>query len=202
MITLYTWLPTPPKVVLAGHIPPDIGHSAVNVAHSDGSQTYISFWPEMDGVIGHLTHPVKPRTVRNPTSYEIESNRNQPYMQRKADFVDSIDSLEEWRIAAGWFSIEDLPYDLTRWNCSNVTRLLILTSMDPSQLGAVLKKSDFRLEDLEAARPTELLRATVMEVAASKLFNSKPDDVRRLVIALHTVNELQKAGQNAAHSPE
>ncbi|BDI29459.1 hypothetical protein CCAX7_15100 [Capsulimonas corticalis] len=188
MITLYTWLPTPVTVVLEAHIPPDIGHSALDITHEDGSSTYVSFWPEVDGLIGRLTYPVKPRTIRNPVSYEIESDRTQPYMQRKADFEDTVVGLDKLRIAAGWQSVQDLPYDLKRWNCSNVVRLLILTSMDPGQLGLVLKASDFKLEDMEGGRSIDLLRATLLEVAASNLFDCKPNDVRRLAKALAAVN--------------
>ncbi|HEY3330423.1 MAG TPA: hypothetical protein VGK19_10410 [Capsulimonadaceae bacterium] len=188
MITLYTWLPTAPSAVIEHGIPPDIGHSSLFVEHDDGAETYISFWPEMEGLVGRLTYSFKPRTIRNAVSLEQESDPNGPYMQRPPDFSDSADGLDEDRMVAAWQSMLDLPYDLKRWNCSNVTRLLLLIAIDPRQLGPVLKASEFNIESLQAENPEGFFPAVMLEFAAMALFDCNPSDVRRLVKVLRHVN--------------
>src|SRR3954464_8583811 len=93
MVTLYTWVPKPVEALQAGAVP-DLGHCAIQAG-----ETYASFWPEVDSLIGQVTSALAPREARNPTSYAAEMAEDEPYMRRPADHAEVFDGLNETAVA-------------------------------------------------------------------------------------------------------
>ena len=184
MITLHTWLPAPPEAVIDGQVGPDIGHSSIEIKAEDGKETYISYWPETETLLGRLLQPLKPRKQRHPSSYEEESSLEAGYMQRESDFSEEVPAVEISRLAVGWESIKETPYDLPKWNCSTVTRFLIITSMDPTFYGRIVSGSDYKEEELASGVTIENIGDVIRAFAASHLTDCCPEDVQRLVRAI------------------
>lgn len=112
--TLYTWVPDPEKPGAGGFPPADLGHSALQAG-----DLYVSYWPELDHWVSRLVHTLHPRTVRNPSSLEEESDPSGPYMRRPPELVDRIEGLSLDRMRAEWETVCESPYDVNHRNCSH-----------------------------------------------------------------------------------
>jgi hypothetical protein len=74
MVRLYIWKPTKASEVLGEGLMPDFGHAAMEVVdEATGRATYMSFWPELESLVGVATRPWKRREKRNPSTYEEAS---------------------------------------------------------------------------------------------------------------------------------
>lgn len=196
MTTLYTWVPTPPPVLIADRIVPDVGHSALEITDGGGRQVaYVSFWPERESLIGELTRRVKPRKTRHPSCYAEESDPAAGFMQRPAEFMDRIaPGLDEERMAAAWQAIVESQYDFLHWNCSNVTRFLITRAMAPADYDAIQEAATLTGDDLRHISGPDGLREIFRYLATSRFIDCRPDDVRRLVHAFNARKAAIAAG--------
>lgn len=190
MIILYTWAPVSPVTLLQPGVSPDIGHSAIEVrggsAASEDSSVYMSFWPELESLIGVVTQLWKPRTVRNPASYAQEIDPDDGYMQRLADNVTELDGLDEEKMRHLWERFGESKYDFLKWNCSSVCRLLLLSATPPHLREAMRAAMACSLEDVaqlwgagEMADVAERLRY----LSTSAFIDCRPDDLKRAAAA-------------------
>ena len=163
-------------------VAPDIGHSALEVTDESGSlHVYASFWPERDSLIGRVTQLWKHRQARNPASYAQDIDPHHGYMQREADHVDEIYSLDEATIIQLWDNLKSSEYDFLKWNCASVCKMIILGSApsrdDSAQEFAVSVSELARLHD-----PEELL-AALKTLSVSPFAISHPEELRHLAEA-------------------
>jgi hypothetical protein len=183
MVILHTWLPATPQSVLAG-VRPDAGHSSLEVINDEGNLvSYISFWPEPESLIGHMTQILKPRAQRHPATYATECDVNNGYMQRPADHSDELYGLDEAVMVDLWTAIRDTNYDLMHWNCSNICKLLILSAIDPSYHKKLETAAVCSSEDLAKIASTEDFLEKLRYLATSPFIDCRPDDVRRMMEA-------------------
>lgn len=182
MTILYTWIPKPVEAVEAGALP-DLGHSALQV-----DDTYVSFWPEVDSVVGQVTSALKPRPYRNPRTYREESDPHAPFLQRAADYVDEISGAAAPPMLAAWKELHDAPYDFRTRNCSHVVRSVLragLTAATCEQLDRLQSQG----EPKDAAgNPLEEVCRAIREVLAAPITGCTPEEVRA------EVQELQREG--------
>jgi len=67
VVHLYIWKPTTLADVVDAYIMPDLGHASLEVVDErTGDATYISYWPEIESLVGEVTQIFKHRTHRNP----------------------------------------------------------------------------------------------------------------------------------------
>ena len=188
MVNLYVWDPPALSEVLDRRILPDFGHAAIEVVNDEGQPLiYASFWPEIESLVGQALQPFKPREVRNPISYEAESDPDGGYMQRHADYLEPLEGLEESRILRDWAELQDARYDLTSWNCSNVCKLLILRAMSPDRAGVLGEKLAVVVEDLQQLQTQMEMFHAMRHLATSSFIDCRPEDVLCLV---RTYNDL------------
>lgn len=188
MVTLYTWFPSSPRVVFNHRTPPDFGHSTLQVIDESGKETYVSFWPELDSLYEKVSHLVHHRPLRYPPTYALEIDPDSAYMRREAERSDRLEGLSEERIVAGWRMLLGSHYDVRHWNCSNITRFLILYSMDPGyflDLQEAAKLSRDAMTDISNLGDV----AVLMETLATRGFiDSVPEDT---VALAETYNALR-----------
>ncbi|BDI29575.1 hypothetical protein CCAX7_16260 [Capsulimonas corticalis] len=181
MVKLYTWSPTTPATVLEHTVAPDVGHSALEVIGADGAtRAYASFWPERDSLIGRITGIWKHRPTRYPDSYATEIDPAGAYMQREAEYVDVFEGLEEDTIVHLWAKLKKTEYDFLKWNCSNVCKLLLLSSVHPGVRPTLEQALQTSPEDLKHAAGAGDLLATLAHLSASSFIECSPVDLRRL----------------------
>ncbi len=187
MVTLYTWFPSSPRLVFMHRMPPDFGHSTLQVIDENGQETYVSFWPELDSLYEKVTHPVHPRPQRYPSKYAMEIDPELSYMRREAERSDRLEGLSEERIIGGWQMLRHSRYDVKHWNCSNITRFLILHAMDPAyflDLQEAAKLSRDSMTDISNLGDV----AALMEALATRGFiDSVPEDTVALAEAYNAV---------------
>lgn len=181
MIKLHTWLPLMPNAIFEG-LRPDAGHSSMEIITDSGAQlAYVSYWPEQESFLGEITQLMKPRPRRHPSTYSQEIDPTIGYMQRPSDYVDDVMGLDEEAMTELWSAIEDTKYDLRHWNCSNVSRALILCSFDTVHQKQLLDASGCSpKENAKIAQikdPLEKLRY----LATSQFVDCCPEDVRRML---------------------
>jgi hypothetical protein len=183
MVTLYTWIPLPPHEAVPRSVLADFGHSVMEVMQDGETRAYVSFWPEKESLVGELTHRWKPRATRHPTSYTQESDPNGAFMQRPAEIRDEIDGLNEATIIEGWQTLQESPYDFLRWNCSNMTRFLLVRAIAPDVFAAIRDAAKLSPKDMEHIQGIGDLREKIRYFATAPLLTCRPDDVHRLVQA-------------------
>ncbi len=186
MVTVYTWLPTPPSTVLKERLMPDLGHSSLLVHDDSGAEEdiYCSFWPDMDSTIRRVISLWKNRTLRYPRNYAEESDPEAGFMQRPADHIVHLEGLREDRIRRGWAQFKDSEFDVISWNCSNVSECLLIAAMDRDRYNAIQNVVDCKLDDLDKARmDSDEMRSVLQYLAESKLIGCHPEDVHRLAAA-------------------
>lgn len=184
MVNLYVWDPPGLSEILDLRILPDLGHAALEVVDTEGQPlVYVSFWPEMESVVGQALQPFKKRQVRNPEQYDLEADTDGGYMQRHADYLETIIGLDEARIQRDWTELRDAKYDLTSWNCSNVCKLLLLRAMPPEIAREVGEKTAVQVEDLQNLQGEVEMFHALRYLATSSFVDCRPEDVLRLVRA-------------------
>jgi hypothetical protein len=185
MITLHTWLPPPPESVIDGQVGPDMGHSSLEIRDDSGNERYVSYWPETDTLLGRLLHPLKPRKQRNPETYEEEASPEAGFMQRESDSSEPVEGVDAERMYTAWCGLKDTPYDLPKWNCSTLTRFLIITSMNPELYGSIVSGSEYKEEELASGATIQNVGDAIRAFAASHLVDCCPEDVQKLVQAIN-----------------
>ena len=191
MVTLHSWFPPTPFDLIKLVLPPDFGHSTLQVVDDESNETYVSFWPEPATLAGEFAHHFRVPAERFPSTYTVEIDPAGHYMRRPSDENDQIEGLDTARIASAWKFLAQAHYDLQHWNCANVTKFLILYAMD--------EKYFFHLEDaarLTAADMREIsnfqqVRAIVRYLATRNVIDTRPDDVVHLV---QVYNRLRTEG--------
>jgi hypothetical protein len=184
MVNLYVWDPPGLSEILDLRILPDLGHAALEVVDAEGkSLVYVSFWPEMESIVGQAIQPFKKRQARNPESYDVEADPDGGYMQRHADYLEPILGLEEGRILRDWAELGDAKYDLTSWNCSNVCKLLLLRAMPPEDARLMGDKLAMVVEDLKELDDQVEMAHALRYLATSSFVDCRPEDVLCLVRA-------------------
>jgi hypothetical protein len=192
MIKLCTWFPSTPLEVIETLLPPDLGHSALIVADENGGETYISYWPEPDTLVGMITHHFIPPPSRDPQSYDEEIDRDGHYMCRPAEQFDEIEGLDERRIVAGWQTLKDSHYDIRHWNCSDVTRFLILHAMDTKYFEEIQDAAKLALADLTEIRDFKQVRAIAEYLGTREFIDTRPSDVVYIVSVYRRLREIEQ----------
>lgn len=167
MVILHTWGPDP-TAPLKGHSP-DLGHSALQIG-----ETYASFWPQNDSLVGTLVSLIKRRTARQPVTYAEEIEPEKGFMQRPSDFRDRLMELNEAAMLARWKELERSEWDANSYNCSHVARDLLAVGLSPalgSQLEALSEKHEH--VPLTNCTPLGLHNAIVELLAATPRYPSK-----------------------------
>jgi hypothetical protein len=183
MVILHTWLPTTPRSVLEG-IRPDAGHSSLEIINDEANLvSYISYWPEPESLIGHMTELLKPRPHRHPETYALECDPSVGYMQRPSDHSDELHGLDEDIMIELWTAIRDTKYDLMHWNCSNISKLLILSAIDPTYHKNLETAAYCSPEDLQKISGPDDLFDKITYLATSPFIDCRPEDVRRMIEA-------------------
>jgi len=183
VVKLHTWLPLDPALIFEG-FRPDAGHSSMEVISDDGTLIgYVSYWPEQGSLIGQVTQMLKPRPQRYPGTYQQEIDPEIGYMQRESDYEDSVYGLDDDTIIQLWTSMEDTSYDLLHWNCSNICKLLILSSMPEKDREVLDESVGCTPQDLLTFSGSVDLFERLRYLATSPFIDCRPDDVRRLVDA-------------------
>jgi hypothetical protein len=193
MVTVYTWLPTPPLNVITERLMPDLGHSSLLVHDDTGikEDIYCSFWPEMESPIRNFIRFWKNDQIRLPNNYEEESDPAAGFMQRPADSIVPVRGLQEERIRRGWEHIKHMPYDLTTWNCSNVSQYLLVAAMEQDRYDRIQHAVECTLADLERSQmDSDEIGSVLRYLATSKLIACRPEDVHRLAVAYDTTFSL------------
>jgi hypothetical protein len=181
MVKLYTWSPTTPATILEHTMAPDVGHSSLEVIGEDGkTRAYASFWPERDSLLGKITGIWKPRPSRYPDSYATETNPEGAYMQREAEYEDTFEGLDEDSIVRMWDKLKKTEYHFLKWNCSNVCKLLLLSSVNPGVRPTLEQALQTSPEDFKHAEGAGDLLATLAHLSASSFIECSPPDLRKL----------------------
>lgn len=165
---------------------PDMGHSSLLVHDDSGAleEVYISFWPEMESVLRRVINLWKNRTIRYPASYAEESNSEAGFMQRPADFIVPLDGLREDRIRRGWELLKNSDFDVTSWNCANVSQCLLIAAMERECDEGIQDAVECKLADLETSQmDSDEMGGVLRYLAGSTLIGCCPEDVYRLVLA-------------------
>jgi hypothetical protein len=186
MVTLYTWIPLMPHEAVPRSVLADFGHSVMEVTRDGETRAYVSFWPEKESLVGELTYRWKPRSTRHPTNYAEESDLHGAFMQRPAEYHDEITGLDEESIIEARQTIQNSAYDVRRWNCSNVTRFLLVRAMAPDAFVAIRDAAKLSPKQLQQIQGVGDLREKIRFFATASLLTCRPDDVRRLVQAYKT----------------
>ncbi len=200
VVQLYIWRPTSILTIVEQGILPDLGHAALEVVGTEEPLCYVSFWPEMDSPVGQMTNLLKPRLDRNPISYAQECDPTDGYMQRPADFVESVVGLNEEKIIRGWQRLQNVKYDFLHWNCSNVVKFLTIRGMsreDQERLREYVGCSDRNLEDVneeatdftDTNESLEVLTERLRRLALTDFIRCIPEDLLELVQALRASRE-------------
>lgn len=171
-VALHTWIPEGPGDDAREGPPGDLGHSALQVG-----DLYVSFWPDMDSLVGHIIGFFHKRDDRNPATYVIECDPNGPYMRRPADFTDTIFDFEEEPMRRRWEELRSEPYEFGTRNCSHVC-LEVLRAGLPPQQRAELSPDNVTLDDAEDSWAAARL------VLAAPLTDCIPESLRALALKL------------------
>ncbi len=192
MVTLYTWLPSTPLEMIAMRRLPDLGHSSLQVIVSDGHETYISYWPELTGIIGMVTHHFHPPKQRDPSTIAEEIKADGDYMGRPPEERTEIEGLDETRIIKGWEVLRDSHYDLQHWNCSDVTRFLILHAMAAKYHAEIAESSQISLETLSEISNFQEVREVGEYLATRYFIDTRPGDVVLLANAYTRLRYIEQ----------
>jgi hypothetical protein len=179
MVTLYTWVPKPVEALQAGSAP-DLGHTALQAG-----DTYASFWPELDSLIGRVTSALCPREVRSPNSYAEETAPEQPYMSRPADHSEIFDGFNEAAMARRWGEVAEDAYDFAKRNCSHVGLELIQAGL-AAEAAEQLQETDCLKEQLAKSGDGLLEDAfrVARHVLAKPIFDFTPETLRMAMLNL------------------
>lgn len=173
---LFTWIPNPN----VGEGPPtDLGHSSLQIGG-----LYVSFWPEMDSLIGVLIQPGHPRGQRNPRSYLDECDPDGPFMRRPPEFVDRLEGLSFERMRARWNELADSPYDPRTANCSHLALEVIRAGVPPVVAA--------ELDPGSAPEPAaEDVWARIRSLLAAPFTDCTPEKLRALVLQVLEAENLK-----------
>jgi hypothetical protein len=177
---LYTWFPSTPLEVITLGLFPDLGHSTLQAIDSNRLETYVSFWPDPATLVGTVTHHFQPPPTRFPPSYATEIEPTGHYMQRPSEESDIIEGLDESRIVTGWRKLQDAHYDIRHWNCSDVTKFLILHAMEERYFEFMQVAARLTAADMSEISSFQQVRAIVHYLATRKYMDSRPSDVAHI----------------------
>lgn len=171
--------------MLREKVAPDLGHVSMEVVEDTTGlvSAYVSYWPETDSLIGVTTHAVKPRQNRNPASYAQDSNPDDGYMQRPADFTITLHGLDEKKITTEWSYLYDSPYDFRHWNCSGMVKSLLLRAMSSDGYARVAPVADCDNDTLADVTDGADLLSRLRKMLISSVVECRPDDVLRVAAA-------------------
>jgi len=196
VVHLYTWKPTTLSDVVDAHIMPDLGHASLEVVDErTGDATYISYWPEIESVVGEVTQIFKHRTHRNPDSYALESDPEGAYMQRPAEAHTTLHDLDEARLLSDWQSLQDSTFDVLRWNCSSLCKYLLLAAMSKEDYTRIAPLTHCSDEDTQNVTGGSVLLERVGRLSLSKFVDCTPDDIHRLALAYNGKLDMGAATQ-------
>jgi hypothetical protein len=182
--------------VVDAHIMPDLGHASLEVVDErTGDATYISYWPEIESLIGEVTQVFKHRKHRNPASYAQESDPNDAYLQRPDDDHETLRGLDEARIVNDWQSLQDSKYDMLRWNCSSLVKYLLLAAMSKPDYTRIAPLTHCSDEDTENVTGSEALLERVGQLSLSKFVDCTPEDMYRIGLAYNGKIDIGPAVQ-------
>ena len=180
MVTLYTWFPSTPVEVITLGLLPDLGHSTLQVVDESGSETYVSFWPDPSTLVGTFTHHFHSPPTRFPPTYADEIDPAGRYMRRPSEESDIIEGLDEKRIVTGWKALSDSHYDIRHWNCSDVTKFLILHAMDERYYEFLEVAARLTVTDMTKISSFQQVRAIAQFLATRNYMSTRPSDVTHL----------------------
>jgi hypothetical protein len=184
VVHLYLWKPTSLAEVVDAHIMPDLGHASLEVvAEQTGDVTYMSYWPEIESLLGEVTQAFKHRQHRNPVSYDQESDPNDSYMQRPPEAHTTLYGLDKRRILNDWAALQDSKYDALRWNCSSVCKYLLLAAMSKDDYIRVAPLANCSDEDAENVGGSAALLERIGQLSLSRFVDCTPEDVFRIALA-------------------
>ncbi len=205
MVTVYTWLPNSPTVILTEGLMPDLGHSSLLVHDDNGEQEdlYCSFWPEMDSVLRRVINLWKNRVVRFPASYAEDCDEETGFMQRPADFIDHLTGLREDRIRHGWERLKHGDFSVVSWNCANVSECLLIASIERDFYESIQEAVECRLDDLDKDKiDSDEMDGVLDYLAESDLIGCHPEEVHRLAVAYsRAIAEPSKFAGKAGAGP-
>lgn len=183
---------------------PDLGHVSLEVVDDTTglADAYVSYWPEVDSLIGTTTHTFKPRQNRNAASYAQDSNPDDGFMQRPADFTISLHGLDEKKIATEWSYLYDSTYDFRHWNCSSMVKSLLLRAMSSDGYARVAPVADCDNDTLADVTDGPDLLSRLRKTLISSVVECRPDDVLRVAAAyndedVETIKARRDAGDSA-----
>jgi hypothetical protein len=202
MVEVYIWKPTTLSTIVEAGIIPDFGHVAMQVTNEKtGENAYISFWPEMESLLGVALAPFKRRETRHPATYEIESDPEAGYMQRPADESCTLCGLDEARILREWPLIRDSEYHLRSWNCSNVAKFLIVSAMCEEDYARIESCAGCSVDDLRSIRDGEDLRSKLEYLTTSAFIDCRPHDLWRMTQAYNEPTQNIEKIDTASEMP-
>ena len=180
MVTLYIWKPTTAETVLEREIVPDVGHAAMEVTAENGAtQAYISFWPELESAVGVISQLWKPRTVRHPISYDIETDHEAGYMQRPTDYAVYLVGMRDDVIVRLWQELSESTYDFLTWNCSNVCKFLLLSAVPPECRVAMQEAMALCPDDINCIDSADSTLEKLRFLSTSTFIDCRPEDLKR-----------------------
>jgi hypothetical protein len=184
VVHVYLWKPTSLAEVVGARILPDLGHASLEVVdEATGDATYVSYWPEIESLIGEVTQVFKHRKRRHPASYAQESDPDDGYMQRPAEAHETLRGLDEGRILNDWVSLQDSKFDALTWNCSSLCKYLLLAAMSKEDYARVAPLADCSDEDTEDVTGGAALLDRVGRLSLSNFAECTPEDVFRMALA-------------------
>jgi hypothetical protein len=160
---------------------PDLGHSSLQVVDGTTVTAYASFWPDPSSFVGEFTHHFHLPPTHYPVDYVDEVRHDGYWMRRKAENELTLEGLDEQRIIASWEKLSTCDYDIRHWNCSDVTKFLILHSMDEKHHAQMEHSAKLTRADLHAIRSFTDVRLIVQYLATKDFIDTRPGDT--LVIA-------------------
>lgn len=197
VVEIFIWRPTSVAMMVEHGIVPDLGHAAIQVTEGPETLAYVSFWPEIESVLGQVTLFFKPRDTRHPSSYLQECDPMDGFMQRPADYIDTVPHLDEGNIIRGWQRLKTAGYDFLQWNCSNVVKFLIIRAMsmeDQDKLRQFIGSSENILDEingdtddddsLDSEESLLSLTTRLRKLALTDFIECIPEDLIGLVDAL------------------
>ena len=175
---------------------PDFGHASLEVVDErSGDTTYISYWPEIESLIGEVTQAFKHRKRRHPVSYAQESDQEDGYMQRPAEAHATLHGLDERRVLTDWVSLQDSKYDAFKWNCSSLCKYLLLASMSKADYARVAPVANCSDEDAENVTSSAAILDRISKLSLSKFVDCTPEDVFRMALAFNDSTGRETASE-------
>ena len=148
-------------------------------APNGDASAYISFWPEIESLIGQVTQLFKPRPARHPATYADEIAADGGYMRRPADYSVTLTGIDDATIVRLWAELAESQYDFLHWNCSNVCKFLLLSAIPVGSRAALVEAMGLCPDETNCIDSADTVLEKLRFLSTSAFIDCRPEDLKR-----------------------